>query len=164
MAEVILITGGNQGRVEEALARAEEVVGRRIGEVVAHSSLHRSKAWGFTSESDFLNQVLVVESPLQPQELIVEVLNAEREVGRNRTAEAEEKNTTGERYASRVVDIDVLFYDDMVLESPALVVPHPRLHQREFVLRPLAEVMPNKLHPVFNKTVRTLLEELDREK
>lgn len=163
MATTILITGGNRGDVEAVLRRAAEVVAERVGTIVACSSLHSSRAWGFSSQAEFLNQVLVVSTELEPQELIVAVLEAERQVGRDRAAEAEERSLTGQRYASRVVDIDVLYYDQQVIDTPALRVPHPLLHQREFVLRPLVEVCPEWVHPLLHKSSRELLAALEEQ-
>lgn len=140
--QVALLTGSNHSEKERLLQHARQVVERRIGRVVAQSKLHYSEAWGFRSEQEFANQALLVETELQPLEVLHEVLEGEREVGRDRTTEEQERQQTGQRYASRVIDIDVIFYDDVVWQSPTLTLPHPLVMEREFALIPLREVAP----------------------
>lgn len=161
MAKVVLITGGNVGDAELTLGRAAQLVGEEIGRVESHSKIYRTKAWGFEAE-DFRNQVLVVESELEPLALLDAVNDIERRLGRDRTAEQKVKSATGARYASRSIDIDILFYDDLVIESERLTLPHPRIAEREFVLEPLSEVVPGWQHPISGKSVQQMNEELKR--
>lgn len=156
MARVILITGGNQGDVKPRLHRAQELVNSKIGPVMRCSHRYKSPAWGFEAEEPFTNQVLIADTDLSPRQVLEKVQEMERELGRDRKAEADEKRRTGQNYSSRVIDIDILFYDDDVVAEEDLVIPHPLLHERAFVMEPLLEVAPDKLHPVFGKTIAEL--------
>lgn len=156
MARVILITGGNQGDVKPRLHRAQELVNSKIGPVMRCSHRYKSPAWGFEAEEPFTNQVLIADTDLSPRQVLEKVQEMERELGRDRKAEADEKRRTGQNYSSRVIDIDILFYDDDVVAEEDLVIPHPLLHERDFVMEPLLEVAPEKLHPVFGKTIAEL--------
>jgi 2-amino-4-hydroxy-6-hydroxymethyldihydropteridine diphosphokinase len=147
MARVVLITGGNRGgtkEVERRLERAQEMVGMQIGGIVKASTLHRSEAWGFEvageDEGVFLNQVLVAETSLTPREVLAAAQQIEAALGRDRREEAAEKERTGQAYASRPIDIDILFYDNETIDEPDLQIPHPRIAERRFVLAPLHEL------------------------
>lgn len=159
MASVVLITGGNVGNAEQTLGEAARLIDAEVGQVVRHSQIYRTKAWGFEAE-DFRNQVLVVESELEPMQVLEAVNDIERRLGRNRAEEQEIKSATGARYASRSIDIDILFYDDLVVESEQLTLPHPRIAEREFVLEPLAEVVAEWRHPMSGKSVQQMYDEL----
>lgn len=161
MARVVLITGGNVGDAELTLGEAARLVGEEIGCVECRSQIYRTKAWGFEAE-DFRNQVLIVESDMEPEALLEAVNDIERRLGRDREAEQKVKSATGTRYASRSVDIDILFYGDLVIESERLTLPHPRIAEREFVLEPLSEVAPQWRHPVNGKSVQQMYDELKR--
>ena len=159
MAKVVLITGGNVGNAEATLAEAAQLIGAEVGAVERTSQIYRTKAWGFEAE-DFRNQVLVVESAMEPLALLDAVNDIERRLGRDRAEEQKVKSATGARYASRSIDIDILFYDALVVESERLTLPHPRIAERDFVLEPLVEVVPQWLHPVSGKSVEQMFEEL----
>lgn len=139
MVEAIILGGGNIGDVEQRLAEAERLMGERVGEIVAHSSLHRSAAWGFRSQNDFLNRAFVVRTTLAPEELLDATQGIERELGRDREQEYREKLRSGEPYASRRIDLDILLYGDDHISTDRLQVPHPLIMQREFALMPLCE-------------------------
>jgi 2-amino-4-hydroxy-6-hydroxymethyldihydropteridine diphosphokinase len=111
------------------------------------SSLYKTAAWGNTNQDYFLNQVLEVDTNIDPLELLEICLRVEKEMGRIRN----------KKWESRVIDIDVLFYNDLILESNELTIPHKHLHQRLFTLQPLAELNPTLMHPVLNKTIAELL-------
>lgn len=160
MARVVLLTGGNQGDVKARLRRAQQLVNSRIGAVLRCSHCYTSAPWGFASEEPFLNQVLVSSTDLTPDEVLSEIHRIERELGRNRAAEAIEKAATGQRYVSRPIDIDILFYDDAVISTPDLTIPHPGIAEREFVLAPLCEVMRDRRHPVLGCTIGELRDAL----
>lgn len=155
MARAVLITGGNDGDVRANLAAAAEMIAARVGEIVLRSSVRESEPWGEMEHGTraFLNQVLVVETALGPFELLDAVQGIETELGRQRV-----KGT--HRYASRTMDIDILFYDDRVIECERLTIPHPLIAVREFVLAPLCEVLPEIVHPVSGKTAMEMLAEL----
>jgi 2-amino-4-hydroxy-6-hydroxymethyldihydropteridine diphosphokinase len=120
--------------------------------LLACSSVYETAPWGFTDQPAFLNQALAGETDLSPADLLVHLKNLESTLGRTPTF----------RYGPRQIDIDILFYDDLVLETPTLILPHPRLHERAFVLVPLADIAPNLQHPRLGKSIRGLLAEVDR--
>ena len=160
MARVVLLTGGNVGDVKERLRTAQRLVNARIGAVLRCSHCYGSAPWGFEAEQPFVNQVLVADTDLAPHEVLAEVHRIERELGRNRAAEAVERAATGQRYVSRPIDIDILFYDDEVIASERLTIPHPLLSEREFALAPLCEIMRQRRHPVTGQTMEEMYEAL----
>ena len=157
MARVVLLTGGNVGDVKERLRTAQRLVNARIGAVLRCSHCYGSAPWGFEAEQPFVNQVLVADTDLAPHEVLAEVHRIERELGRNRAAEAVEKASSGAAYSSRPIDIDIIFYGDEVIDDERLTVPHPLLAEREFALQPLAEIMRRHRHPVTGVTVGEML-------
>lgn len=161
MAKAIIITGGNVGDVKDTLRRAQQEVNKHLGIILRCSHNYESKAWGFTSSENFFNQAILLDTDFSPEELLDKVLEIENKLGRNRAEEERIKGETGERFAPRVIDIDILFYDDEVIDTPRLKVPHPLIQDRDFVLRPLNEIVPDKIHPTLRKTVRTLFEEME---
>jgi 2-amino-4-hydroxy-6-hydroxymethyldihydropteridine diphosphokinase len=161
MARVILITGGNQGDVKPRLHKAQMLINEEIGPVMRCSHRYKTGAWGFEATEPFTNQVLVADTDLSPREVLQKVEQIETALGRDRATESAEKARTGHPYSSRVIDVDILFYDDEVVDEPDLKIPHPLLHKRDFVLEPLHEVAPKKIHPVLGKTVAELWSEAD---
>ena len=163
MARVFLLTGGNTGDVKRTLQRAQQLINQRVGPVLRCSHRYESDPWGFEAPERFANQALEVSSDLAPEEVLDAVQTIERELGRNRAAEAVEKASTGARYTSRPIDIDLLLYDDAVIETARLTLPHPRLTERRFALEPLCEIARSKRHPVTGRTIGELLEKLKDE-
>ncbi len=163
MARVFLLTGGNQGDVKRTLQRAQQLINHRIGPVLHCSHRYESDPWGFEAPERFANQALEVSTDLAPEEVLDAVQAIERELGRNRAAEAIEKAATGARYTSRPIDIDLLLYDDAVIETERLTLPHPQLTERRFALVPLCEIARSKRHPVTGRTIGELLEKLKDE-
>lgn len=161
MAKAIIITGGNLGDVKDTLRRAQQAINKELGIILRCSHNYESKAWGFTSAENFYNQAIILDTDYSPEELLDKVLEIEERLGRNREEEARVKAQTGEMYAGRAIDIDILFYDDLVIDTPRLTIPHPLIQDRDFVLRPLNEIAPDKIHPTLRKTVRTLFEEME---
>jgi 2-amino-4-hydroxy-6-hydroxymethyldihydropteridine diphosphokinase len=155
---VLLLTGSNFRGKEQILQRAAECIAEQVGPIERASQICYSEAWGFTCEEEFANQAILVSTGLAADEVLMKTQAIERELGRDREAESEEKLLTGERYASRVVDIDIIFYDDIVVESEKLTLPHPLMHEREFVLRPMLEVAAEWRHPIIGRTVEEMLE------
>ena len=155
---VLLLTGSNFRGKEQILQRAAERIAEQVGPIERASQICYSEAWGFTCEEEFANQAILVSTVLAADEVLMKTQAIERELGRDRKAESEEKLLTGERYASRVVDIDIIFYDDIVVESEKLTLPHPLMHEREFVLRPMWEVAAEWRHPILGLTVEEMLD------
>ncbi|MBO7197634.1 MAG: 2-amino-4-hydroxy-6-hydroxymethyldihydropteridine diphosphokinase [Tidjanibacter sp.] len=161
MAKAIIITGGNVGDVKDTLRRAQQEINRQLGIILRCSHSYESKAWGFTSSENFYNQAIILDTDFSPEELLDKVLEIETLLGRDREEEARIKAATGEPFAPRKIDIDILFYDDLVMDTPRLTIPHPLIQDRDFVLRPLNEITPDKVHPVLRKTIHTLFEEME---
>ena len=153
MNRVALLIGGNQGDREQLIEQATELIRQRIGPVVAFSKVYETEPWGEfdTPKQDFLNRGLLVETTLNAHEVLHEALAIEAELGRVR-------KEGSKLYSSRPMDIDLIFYNDEVIETPELIIPHPRMHLRRFVLEPLAEIMPDYRHPVLGLTVEEMLE------
>ena len=145
---VTLLIGGNQGDRVGLLKQACDMIGQQVGDIVQLSSIYESEAWGFEAEQSFLNQAVVVETRLEPHEVLGKALFIETQLGRVRS---------GNGYSSRTMDIDILFVDNKCIDTPDLIVPHPRIHQRNFVLVPLCEIMPDYVHPILQKTMSNLL-------
>ena len=149
MNEVYLCLGGNLGNCFENLNKACRLIADKVGKVAQQSSVYQSQAWGMNNAPDFFNQVIKVETKLSAEELLLILLEIEKKLGRERTETA--------TYQSRLIDIDVLFFNKKIIETDTLHIPHPRLHLRKFVLEPLNEIAPNFIHPVLNKTISELL-------
>ena len=156
MARAVLLTGGNLGEVAQTLATARRKLAERAGREVAASTLYESEPWGFEAEGRFQNRAFVVETYLEPERLLDITQQIEREMGRSEMAESLERALTGERYASRSMDIDMIFYDARVISTPRLTVPHPLFHVRAFALRPVCEVAGDMVHPVLGVSVEEL--------
>ncbi len=150
MSRVYLLLGSNIGNRKETLSKAYKLIVQNTGVILSSSGVYESAAWGFKSNNHFLNQVLLIETEYSPQHLLSEILNIENILGRVRKSK---------HYESRVIDIDILLYDDKIVEDINLKIPHPRLHQRNFALVPLVEIAGEFIHPVFNKTIKEILEE-----
>lgn len=144
-----LLLGSNLGNKTENIRFGIREIGQRAGEVSKQSAFYSSKPWGFESEHDFVNAVIEIQTRLLPNELLKTVLEIEKKAGRKRVENA--------RYASRTLDIDILFYDDLVIEVEDLIIPHPRLHLRRFTLEPINEIAPGFMHPKIKKPVCELL-------
>lgn len=159
---VVLLTGSNAERKELLLERTAEVLEELIGAIESRSEVCYSEAWGFSSEQEFANQALILRSELSALEVLDRALEAEQIVGRDRAEELRQKQLSGERYADRVIDVDVIFYDDDQILHPRLEVPHPRVHLREFALVPLSRIMGEYVHPKFGKSISEMLKELSK--
>ena len=154
MAQVYLALGSNQGDRKALLHQAIDAIDRSLGRVDSISSFIETEPWGFTSPHPFLNTTLLLSTELTPLELLDATQAIERELGRR-----QKSDQAG--YTDRPIDIDLLFYEDLILESPRLTLPHPLLHRRAFVLNPLLEIAPDPLHPILGKTITELRAELD---
>lgn len=152
MAKIYLLLGSNLGNRMIYLERARQKITRLIGHPEAVSSVFETEPWGFTHQTNFLNQLVIAVTPLQPDEAMEKIHRIEQQLGRTR----EDK-----QFTARIIDIDILFYDKKIITTGNLVIPHPLLEKRRFALEPLAEVEPGLVHPVHKKTVARLLEECD---
>ncbi len=161
MARAIILMGGNVGDMKSRLQQAQRLINRSVGPVMRCSHRYTTPAWGFDSD-EFSNQAVEVDTDLQPEALLDALQGIERELGRDREAEAAEKGRTGARYSARKIDLDILFYDDEVIHTERLTVPHPLIQEREFVLTPLCEWMRDYRHPVLGKSIGELLDELKK--
>jgi 2-amino-4-hydroxy-6-hydroxymethyldihydropteridine diphosphokinase len=146
---IYLLLGSNSGEKSLNIKQSTARISERIGKLLQLSSVYETEPWGFRDEIFFLNQALEVETLLEPGEVMQVILEIEHELGRTRT---------GIGYSSRTIDIDILFYEDRIIHSSALVIPHPLIQERRFVLVPLAEIAATLVHPVLQKTVGDLLE------
>lgn len=164
MARVALLLGGNVGDVKRTLQAAQQRINERIGAVMRCSNRYESEPWGFDAEQPFFNQAMEVSTDLSAEEVLDRIQQIEEELGRNRAAEQIEKASTGKRYLSRTIDIDILFYGSEVIDTERLQVPHPLLAEREFALVPLAEIMRSFCHPVTGQTVGELLQAVRQER
>lgn len=151
MAEVYVSLGTNLGDKDNNLRTAVRLMQERIGKVISLSSFYETAPWGFQSEHSFLNAAACIETRLSPEQLLLVTQQIERELGRT-------QKSSGNVYKDRLIDIDLLMYDDLQIHADQLVLPHPLMTERRFVLEPLAEIAPETIHPVTGKTIRELLE------
>lgn len=158
MANVYIGLGTNLGDKEQNLRDAVHRIEEQIGKVLSLSAFYVTAPWGFASENSFLNAAACVETQLSPLEVLQETQTIERELGRT-------KKSVGGAYSDRLIDIDLLLYDDLVLsvtsaDGAELNLPHPLMAKRDFVMRPLAEIAPALQHPVLKRTMKDILDEL----
>ncbi|HEY4209431.1 MAG TPA: 2-amino-4-hydroxy-6-hydroxymethyldihydropteridine diphosphokinase [Puia sp.] len=144
-----LLIGGNEGDRTAYLQETTRRIQYPGSRLLQQSSLYETAAWGKTDQNAFLNQALVLETPLDAPSLMKCLLATEEELGRVRT----------ERYGARTIDIDILFFNDDVVRLPWLTIPHPEVARRRFALTPLDEIAPGYVHPILQKTIHELLAE-----
>lgn len=150
MNNVFLLLGSNMGERHSFLKQAIAGIKQQAGEVVKVSAVYETQAWGKTNEADYLNQVLQVQTMLQPRALLNSVLQIELNLGRKREV----------KWGARTIDIDILFYNNTIVNEAGLVIPHPELQHRRFTMEPLAEIAPGFMHPVLHKSMLQLKNEL----
>ena len=149
MNRAYLLTGGNMGNRKETLAKARELINGQCGKIVNASALYETAAWGITDQPSFLNQAIEINTALTARQLIHCILKVEKTMGRIRE----------EKYGPRLIDIDILLFNNEKHNNDQLRVPHPEMQNRRFALLPLAEIAADVIHPVFNKSITALLEE-----
>lgn len=149
--EVFLLFGSNLGDREAIMDQAAWELYLELGEPVLRSSLYETAPWGIAEQGPFLNRVIAYHTPLRPVRILELIIDIEKKLGRQRF----------DKWGPRIIDIDILFYGNIVYESPELQIPHPHLHERRFTLAPLNEICPDLVHPIFDKTIRQLYNELD---
>ena len=147
--EVVLGIGGNKGDRAAFLQKAMEALSQQAS-LIGYSQIYETEVWGgVATAGNFLNQVLLLHTQMDAMELLEVIQGIEEQLGRTRE----------QHWGDRTIDIDILYFGDQVWESPSLIIPHPYLAQRSFVLQPLAEILPNKIHPILGKTTLELLAE-----
>ncbi len=151
MNEAYLCLGGNLGNCIETFAKSILLIEENGLKIMRKSAIYSSKAWGMDNAPDFYNQVLKTETLLDANEILTLLLTTEKRLGR-------ERNSV-ERYESRTIDMDILFFNNEVIEEERLHIPHPRLHLRKFVLEPLNEIATEFIHPKLKKSISQLLSE-----
>jgi len=154
MARVFLLLGGNREDRLEMLRVTKSKIRETMGGVEQESSVYETEPWGFKDDTYFLNQLVQVETHLSAEAVLKEALIIEESLNR-------ERSTGG--YTGRTMDIDILFYDNLIVEQENLTIPHPRLHLRRFALEPLNEIAQNMKHPVLGKSMSQLLNECEDE-
>jgi 2-amino-4-hydroxy-6-hydroxymethyldihydropteridine diphosphokinase len=147
MNNVYLSLGSNEGDRIGWMQKAMEMLSVKCGPVVQRSSVYQTAAWGLTSQPDFLNMVILLQTTKTPAELLIDIHNIETTLGRRRDI----------KWGPRTLDIDILLYNDLVTELPELTIPHPYMQDRRFTLVPLAEIAPTYIHPKFNVAISELL-------
>jgi 2-amino-4-hydroxy-6-hydroxymethyldihydropteridine diphosphokinase len=144
-----LLTGSNIGDRLSYLQQANRLIHQRIGPIAKLSSFYETAAWGKVSQPDYINQALEVVTVLSPEAVMSTILSIETEIGRTRWS----------KWEARVIDIDILFYENRIIKTEHLIIPHPLLHKRNFALVPMLEIAARKKHPIFKKSIEELYEE-----
>lgn len=150
---VVVIFGSNSGNKHDNIEEAIALLSAKTGDITIASSYYETAPWGFESTEQFLNKVVAFETTLSPEDFLNYCLETEQKLGRIRLPDV--------RYASRTIDIDILFYDSRIINTPNLTIPHPRLPERNFVLTPLNEIMPAFIHPLLGKRISELAKECE---
>ncbi len=147
MNNIFLLTGGNLGDRRANLQLACNLIEQTIGSLVALSKIYETAAWGITDQPSFLNQVLHIQTPLSAHDVLNKTLAIESQIGRTRTI----------KFGPRIIDIDLLFFNNEIIQTDNLIIPHPEIQHRRFVLEPLNQIAAAYIHPILKKTVSQLL-------
>ncbi|RLD68434.1 MAG: 2-amino-4-hydroxy-6-hydroxymethyldihydropteridine diphosphokinase [Bacteroidetes bacterium] len=149
MHRAFLSLGSNLGNRIFNLQKALELISKHIGDIKSVGALYETEPWGFDSDNWFVNTAIEFDTIHSPRELLHKCMWIENILGR-------ERNKTKEGYSSRLIDIDILFYDDKIINLPDLIIPHLYVHKRKFVLAPLNDIAPEFIHPILKESVQTL--------
>lgn len=153
MAEVYLGLGTNLGDKENNLNLAMDEIRKRVGEITSLSAFYATEPWGFDSQNSFLNAVCKAHTTLSPFEVLSTTQAIEKDLGRIR-------KSVGGQYSDRPIDIDILLYDNLIIDTPQLSIPHPLMHKRLFVMEPLTEIAPELVHPMLHRSMKEILKEM----
>ncbi|MEA1874465.1 MAG: 2-amino-4-hydroxy-6-hydroxymethyldihydropteridine diphosphokinase [Bacteroidota bacterium] len=153
MSNLYLSIGGNLGDRAENLSDCRENIRLQIGEIVKSSSIYESESWGFSHPRDFYNQVLHVKTDLLAKKILDKIQNIETALGRTR------KKSSTQAYESRIIDIDILLLDQFVIQENELIIPHPHMQNRNFVMIPLVEITDTLIHPIIKKSMKEILDD-----
>lgn len=151
MSKVYFSIGSNKGNRSQLINEAIDKIDIYIGRVELKSSIYETQSWGFKS-NNFYNVCLLIESSLSVESIFNKILKIEKDMGRLKS---------GNKYSDRCIDIDILFVEDIIVNSKNLIIPHPRLHLRKFVLTPMLDIAPDLIHPILNKSIKQLELECD---
>lgn len=146
---VYLHLGSNEGNRVDVLAESERLISVNIGSILSGSKMYETEAWGVKEQPDFLNKALEVVTNLSPHEVLKEIQSIESLLGRKER----------EKWGQRMIDIDILLYDEVIIDTDQLKIPHPLMEKRNFVLIPMLEIAGNAMHPIFKKTIEELYDE-----
>ena len=149
MNTIFLQLGSNMGDRNAYLQKARKLITEKIGMIKKRSRIYESVPWGIENQNNYLNQVLELKSKFTADEVLQKILDIENKIGRIRN----------EKWGERIIDIDILFYNDLIIEKKGLCIPHIHLHNRKFVLTPLHEISPDYVHPKYRKKVSELMQE-----
>lgn len=147
--QVFLLLGTNDGNRMANLNSAKDEIKKSVGLLAEESAIYQTAAWGKTDQPDFYNQVLLLQTTISPEALLLHLQQIEKKLGRERK----------EKWGARIIDIDILYFGKTVLNTPDLLIPHPAIALRRFTLVPLVEIAPHFVHPVLKKTNLVLLQE-----
>ena len=151
MSKVYLSLGSNKGNRSVLINKATDEIEKKIGIIISRSSMYQSKSWGFNS-NDFYNICLLIDTDIEPKSLLINLKKIEKSMGR--------EDIDGS-YSDRFIDIDILFYDNIIIDSEDLKIPHPKIEIRKFVLVPMLEIANDYMHPILNKTINELENDCD---
>lgn len=146
MSKVYLSIGSNKGNRSILINKAIDEIEKKVGIIISRSSIYESKSWGFDS-NDFYNLCLIIDTDIAPKSLLINLKKIEKSMGR--------EDIDGS-YSDRFIDIDILFYDNIIIDSEDLKIPHPKIEIRKFVLVPMLEIADDYVHPILNKTIMEL--------
>lgn len=151
MSKVYFSIGSNKGNRSQLINEAIDKIDISVGRVELKSSIYETQSWGFKS-NNFYNVCLLIESSLSVESIFNKILKIEKDMGRLKS---------GNKYSDRCIDIDILFVENIIVNSKNLIIPHPRLHLRKFVLTPMLDLTPDLIHPILNKSIKQLELECD---